>query len=93
MTHTVHTFTDLSGAQRVTNDPGDCDHCDLADPRVAAHVDLVAFGETPASAQRLLDDAERDPGRTILGEFAAVSYDDEPWRGKTTPYCAGRMPL
>ena len=66
---------------------------DISDPRTAAHVDLVAYGETPRVAEVMLAAAEDNPGRTISGQFAAVAYDDEPYRGKRTPYCAVGIPL
>ena len=81
----VHTFADLDLVQRVTDNPADCDQChgtdfrrpQISDPRVAAHVDLVAYGETPDNAERMIAETE-NTHRTVCGEYGVVAYDDEP---------------
>lgn len=85
----VCTFTDAAGVQRTTRLLTDCDHETLHrldDPRVAAYVDLVAFGERPAFAAELIVRAENFPGRTVNGAHGMVAYDLE------TGWCPARMP-
>jgi hypothetical protein len=58
-------------------------------PEITAALEMVAYGESPADARQLIAQAE-DTGRTVIGQYAAVSCDNEPWPGKRTPYCVTR---
>jgi hypothetical protein len=66
---------------------------DISNPRTAALVDLVAFGESPTTAGQLIADAEASMGRTMSGDYGMVAYDDEPpYRGVgNSPYYVARM--